>query len=93
MIALIGYPTCIPNCGDGLRYSSEDCDDGNLDNYDGCSSLCKVEANFVCLGGSVTSRDFCYCSLNIVEAAFTGGWKQIEVKFSSLVEIADGLTG
>ena len=30
-------------CGDGVLNSGEDCDDGNLEDQDGCSALCLVE--------------------------------------------------
>ncbi|CAD8141976.1 unnamed protein product [Paramecium pentaurelia] len=39
---------CISLCGDGILVD-EDCDDGNLDNGDGCSESCKVENDWVCL--------------------------------------------
>ena len=29
-------------CGDGTRQMGEDCDDGNLDDADDCTSQCKV---------------------------------------------------
>lgn len=29
-------------CGDGKKEGSEECDDGNLINQDGCSSICKI---------------------------------------------------
>ena len=32
---------CLEHCGDGRRYIL-DCDDGNSDNGDGCSSSCTV---------------------------------------------------
>lgn len=35
-------------CGDGKRAGSEECDDGNLEDGDGCSQQCTVEANFHC---------------------------------------------
>ncbi|GEM_PF-1371551 len=50
----IGGPG-IPDCGDGSLYNGsdgipntgdageEECDDGDLDDYDGCSALCKIE--------------------------------------------------
>uniref|UniRef100_S4RQR5 Fibronectin type-III domain-containing protein n=1 Tax=Petromyzon marinus TaxID=7757 RepID=S4RQR5_PETMA len=42
-----------PYCGDAATHerqgkSTEECDDGNLTDGDGCSSTCHVEASFVC---------------------------------------------
>lgn len=47
-------------CGDGYRAASEECDDGNLYELDGCSPLCVVETHFECKGGNVTAPDVCY---------------------------------
>lgn len=33
---------CVETCGDGDNYNME-CDDGNLNNGDGCSSTCTIE--------------------------------------------------
>ncbi len=35
-------------CGDGVVERSEQCDDGNTTNGDGCSRLCQIEANWDC---------------------------------------------
>jgi len=35
-------------CGDGVIERSEQCDDGNTTNGDGCSRLCQIEANWNC---------------------------------------------
>jgi cysteine-rich repeat protein len=35
---------CVPSCGNGLLEGTEQCDDGNLLNGDGCSSSCTVES-------------------------------------------------
>ena len=35
-------------CGDGVKASTEACDDGNSNNTDGCSSSCAVEAGYQC---------------------------------------------
>lgn len=35
-------------CGDGKRTTPEECDDGNTDNGDGCSSRCWVENGYSC---------------------------------------------
>ncbi|CAD8102918.1 unnamed protein product [Paramecium sonneborni] len=43
-------PFCHHICGDGyLVKELEQCDDGNLNNYDGCSSNCNIEQNWKCL--------------------------------------------
>lgn len=34
---------CLGTCGDGYRVASEECEDGNLEDGDGCSSQCLIE--------------------------------------------------
>jgi len=34
---------CKVVCGDGIRVKEEQCDDGNTDDGDGCSSKCEIE--------------------------------------------------
>ncbi len=34
---------CVPGCGDGVRGSDEECDDGNLALNDGCTASCMAE--------------------------------------------------
>ena len=43
-------------CADGIRYAAEECDDGNTDDGDGCSSTCTIEPNAQCVAtiGSTT---------------------------------------
>ena len=38
----------INNCGNGTLDPSEECDDGNTANGDGCSKKCKIESDTVC---------------------------------------------
>ena len=49
---MIGYHiinvTCSTVCGDSIVIGSEECDDGNSINGDGCSSNCSIENNFAC---------------------------------------------
>ena len=46
-----------PIWGDGNRVGSEQWDDGNLVNDDGCSSECLIESKFACTGGSLNTKD------------------------------------
>jgi len=38
-------------CGDGVREGSEECDDGNLDERDGCTSTCRWDSTRACVDG------------------------------------------
>ena len=42
---------CVNTCGDGIVDPHEECDDGNVDDIDGCSSSCNVEEPGVCGNG------------------------------------------
>ena len=42
-----------------MNTSAIACDDGNLDDGDGCSSVCQVQPSYDCLMGSQTSASFC----------------------------------
>ncbi len=44
-VASAGY-----NCGNGIREYGEQCDDGNLAEFDGCNENCQVEAGYTCVG-------------------------------------------
>jgi len=41
-----GNSSCSVHCGDGMIRLFEECDDGNINDDDGCSSLCKLENDF-----------------------------------------------
>jgi len=42
--------SCFEKCGDGMFFDQSyiQCDDGNLNNYDGCTPTCSVEEGFYC---------------------------------------------
>jgi cysteine-rich repeat protein len=46
-----GEPSvCALTCGNGVINIGESCDDGNIEDEDGCSSNCQVESGWVCQG-------------------------------------------
>lgn len=49
---------CLEICGDG-RQISDECDDGNMNSGDGCSSNCHIEKDYQCTGGSSTNASKC----------------------------------
>ncbi|MGI5860463.1 MAG: DUF4215 domain-containing protein [Myxococcales bacterium] len=48
------------DCGDGVVEGAEECDDGDLDDGDGCSAACAVEAEFTCSGAPSTCTNTCH---------------------------------
>nr|BAK03066.1 predicted protein [Hordeum vulgare subsp. vulgare] len=42
-------------CGNGIADSGEECDDGNVEDNDGCSSVCKLERGWQCTGAASVS--------------------------------------
>lgn len=79
---------CLPRCGDALQAPEEGCDDGNLKDGDGCSSLCLVEDKWMCQGGSPTSASVCMISdaitmtVKYVRRVTTANRMQVGIKFS-----------
>jgi cysteine-rich repeat protein len=52
-----------PECGDGVVEGSEECDDGNIIDGDGCSAYCKTE--LLCGNGSLDGIEQCDDGNNI----------------------------
>ncbi|RHZ34362.1 hypothetical protein DYB31_013573, partial [Aphanomyces astaci] len=52
---------CNRRCGDGIKTSDEQCDDGNANNNDGCSTACQIEVGFAC-----TTSDHALSSCNLI---------------------------
>lgn len=48
-------------CGDSMLTGAERCDDGNLNDFDGCNQVCLLEPNYVCptVGMPCTSTVIC----------------------------------
>lgn len=46
---------CVEACGDGIVTENEDCEDGNLNNGDGCDSLCHEERGWSCCSDEIPS--------------------------------------
>jgi proprotein convertase subtilisin/kexin type 5 len=78
---IIGYSLapggrCLIKCGDKNREDNEECDDGNIEDGDGCSSDCKVEPGFVCMPLDTTTLgpDLCFCDAQPQSASWTEFW-------------------
>jgi cysteine-rich repeat protein len=80
-----------PTCGDGLAQGpSEQCDDGNLLDGDGCSSTCQIEAPVA--GGSfpATGRTTCWNTAGaVISCAGTGQDGDLQ-KGSALAYVDNG---
>jgi len=47
------------SCGNGIKETGEQCDDGNTANGDGCSASCKIEVTVVCGEGKAEGAEAC----------------------------------
>jgi cysteine-rich repeat protein len=56
---------CVEACGDGKLFELE-CDDGNLENGDGCDYTCQVEDNFTCFNNKTDEPTICSYSGEII---------------------------
>lgn len=57
--------SCDELCGDGILFTLP-CDDGNLNDGDGCSSLCQIEPGYDFIGGNSTAASICSLIINPV---------------------------
>jgi len=62
-----GTPTA--TCGNGLIETGEICDDGNSTPGDGCSGLCRIEANFECKLAGMACVSTIVCGNGQIEAS------------------------
>lgn len=80
-------------CGDGKNYGYYPCDDGNLDDGDGCSARCSIEKGFFCFGGTAKTADICFLrkstteSPNVLAKKLKYSYTEFEVYFSQEVII------
>ena len=54
-----GCDGCADVCGDGMKFETEDCDDGNLSDGDGCDSDCNFEPGYDCTDQVFTDTQPC----------------------------------
>jgi cysteine-rich repeat protein len=80
-------------CGDGRRAGSEQCDDGNTTNLDGCDANCKFEQDHrvnwlrLPMGNAATDN---FCRANALGGAIVGAIAQSTVGNSLTSGVGDG---
>ena len=62
-LTINSLPSSDDVCGNGIIETGEECDDDNIDNSDGCSSICEIEYNYICTGqpSICTEKQDPYC--------------------------------
>jgi choice-of-anchor A domain-containing protein len=75
----LSVSVAVTSCGDGNRAADEQCDDGDTENGDGCSSLCTVETGYLC-----TDANF--------SLAYTERWPEVVAPDPAWSLSADRLT-
>ena len=51
--------------------ATHECDDGNVEDGDGCDSTCHIEPKYLCEGGGPSSRDICTPIITLSIVGFT----------------------
>ena len=77
-------------CGNGMRESGEQCDDGNVTNLDGCDSQCKFEQVHRVISMSLASAADTFCPKNAVGLAIVGSTAKNQLATAINNGIADG---
>ena len=89
---------CITKVGDGIRAGSEQWDDGNIKDGDGCSSQAKVENGYICAGGEFGITDVCtQCDLgydpNPDYSVWVGAVVPLDAKSVALASVVAAFAG
>ncbi|CAD7955286.1 unnamed protein product, partial [Amoebophrya sp. A25] len=58
--------SCVATCGNGILESMEECDDGNLDDSDGCDRDCRIRTGFACTNRALPNNTVGNSTCNIV---------------------------
>lgn len=88
-------PTCSATCksivcGDGVRAGSEQCDDGNTTNLDGCSGSCTFEQCHRVNQLAMPSGTNTYCSSNALGGAIVGTFARNSIRDALSGGVKDG---
>ena len=84
---------CVPvtaSCGDGIRETGEQCDDGNQVNLDGCDASCKFEQVQRIDDMAVSFGTTTYCPANALGSAIVGSAAQQQMTSAITSGLADG---
>ncbi|MBN2695336.1 choice-of-anchor D domain-containing protein, partial [bacterium] len=91
-LTAVVYPSV---CGDGVKESLEQCDDGNLDDNDGCSSSCIIETGWECYDAEILNPSFEEGTIGVLTSMTGGltGWNITsgEIDHDAYIPTTDGL--
>ncbi len=65
---------CESLCGNSVIDEGEECDDGNTNNGDGCSSICLIESGFMCAGEPSLCEIIDSCPSYCVSLNYSNGY-------------------
>jgi cysteine-rich repeat protein len=81
-------------CGDAVRAGTEQCDDGNLTNLDGCDGACKFEqchrVNSLSIGLPPGNQTSTFCTTNALGGAIVGSVAKGEITDALNGGVTDG---
>ncbi|CAD8117483.1 unnamed protein product [Paramecium sonneborni] len=82
--------TCYSKCGDGIKSISEECDDGNNFNGDGCNHICKLEQLYICQDSICIKPDLPIPILqSIGDQSIYNNIRQFVISYNKLLILSD----
>eukprot|EP00347_Sterkiella_histriomuscorum_P020176 403338812 len=81
---------CFEYCGDGRRYHTDVCDDGNTGGGDGCNSKCQVEPNYYCRFGYFGQKDECFWQTTTIKNYTVTNNNDIILEFTRPIQALNG---
>jgi len=75
------YQLALEICGDGINLGFVECDDGNTNDGDGCSSTCKIESGYKC-SNQKEGPDICEDIIRPHASTSVSRGNQIVIRFS-----------
>jgi len=78
------YQLTLEICGDGLNLGFVECDDGNTNDKDGCSSTCKIESGYNCTNQK-EGPDICRDIIRPHGSTIVRRGNQVVIRFSEPV--------
>ena len=86
---MVNVTLCQTVCGDGIWAGTEECDDNNTIDNDGCSSLCVIESAYYCLNVNLSTSRCSPCTTGCLNCSSDTLCTLCDLNYNSLTNATD----